>query len=98
MILLASMQSVYELMILLRPDFGGEEKPIKELVTKLVAGRTLSDFAIMGKKHLAFPIKKHNEAVYVVATVTGDSIKVVDLEKQMKLGTDIVRYLLTTKE
>jgi len=98
MLLLASMQRVYELMILLRPDFGTEEKAIKDLITKFIGDRKLSELAIMGKKRLAFPVKKQTEAVYAVATVTGAPMDISQLEKQSKMGTDIVRYLLITKD
>ncbi len=97
------MQRNYELMLVLRPDFlpaqaGGEEKPIKDLVTKLIGGRQLKTLTVLGKKRLAYPIKKQTEGVYVVATVAGSPLKVVELEKQMKMGLDILRYLLIVKE
>ncbi len=98
MLLLASMQRVYELMVVLRPDFGVEEKPIKDLLTKFIGDRDLQKLTILGKKRLAYPIKKQTEGVYAVAIVVGSPLKVVELESQMKLGTDILRYLLIGKE
>jgi len=35
--------------------------------------------------------------VYAVATFAGAPLKVVELEKQVRTGTDILRYLLTAK-
>lgn len=98
MILLASMERLYELMVVLRPDFGVEEKPIRELIAKLIGDRKIQELTVMGKKTLAYPIKKLNEGVYAVATVAGDPINVVELEKQLKVGNDVLRYLLTVKE
>lgn len=92
------MTRVYELMLVLRPDFGVEDKPIKDLVTKFIGDRKLTELTVLGKKRLAYPIKKQNEAVYAVATISGSPLKVVDLEKQMKVGSDILRYLLIVKE
>ncbi len=97
MILLASMQRNYELMLVFRPDFGIEEKPIKDLVTKLIGDRELKTLTVLGKKRLAYSIKKQSEGVYAVATVAGGPLKVVELEKQMKMGLDILRYLLIAK-
>ncbi len=92
------MERVYELMLVLRPDFGVEEKAVKELLTKLVGDRTVKSLTILGKKKLAYPIKKHEEGVYALAVVAGKPMQVVELERQMKLGTDILRYLLIGKE
>jgi small subunit ribosomal protein S6 len=92
------MQRVYELMMVLRPDFGLEEKQARELVAKLIGDRKIKDITIMGKKRLAYPIKKQTEGVYVVATVTGEPMNVGAFEKQTKLGTDVLRFLLTIKE
>ena len=98
MLLLASMQSVYELMVVLRPDFGVDEKPIKDLVAKFIGDRELKTLIVMGKKRLAYPIKKQVEGVYTVATFAGSPLKVVELEKQLKMGVDILRYLLIAKD
>ncbi len=91
------MQRVYEVMLVLRPDFGVEEKPARELVQKLIGDREMKEFSMLGKKRLAYPIKKQNDAVYVVATIQGAPLKVATIENQMKMGPDILRYLLIAK-
>lgn len=105
MIVLASMQRVYELMLVLRPDFGLpagkagiEEKPVRDLVEKLIADRKIKELTIMGKKRLAYPIKKQTEGVYVVVTFSGDAMNIGAFEKQTKSGNDVLRFLLTVKE
>jgi small subunit ribosomal protein S6 len=85
-------------MLVLRPDFGVEEKQARSLVEKLIGDRKIKELTIMGKKRLAYPIKKQTEGVYVVATFTGMPMDIGALEKQMKLGTDVLRFLLTVKE
>jgi small subunit ribosomal protein S6 len=99
------MQRVYELMLVLRPDFGlpagkagVEEKPVRDLIEKLIGDRKIKDLTIMGKKRLAYPIKKQTEGVYAVATFTGKAMDIGALEKQIKLGTDVLRFLLIVKE
>ena len=91
------MQRVYELILVLRPDFGVEEGHVRDLVEKLIGDRKIKDLTIMGKKRLAYPIKKQTEGVYVVATVTGKAMDIGALEKQIKLGTDVLRFLVTMK-
>jgi small subunit ribosomal protein S6 len=92
------MQRVYELMLVLRPDFGLDEKPVRDLVTKLIGDRKIKELTMMGKKRLAYPIKKQTEGVYAVASITGAPMNIGALEKQIKLGTDVLRFLLTVKE
>ena len=98
MVSLASMTRVYELMLVLRPDFGVEEKQVRELAQKLIGDRQIKAVTVMGKKRLAYPIKKQTEGVYVVATFSGDAINIGAFEKQTKLGNDVLRFLLTVKE
>ena len=98
MIVLATMQRVYELMLVLRPDFGVEEKQARDLAEKLIGDRKIKELTILGKKRLAYPIKKQTEGVYVVVTFTGSAMNVGALEKQIKLGADVLRFLLTVKE
>ena len=98
MILLASMDRVYELMIVLRPDYGIEEKPIRDLIGKLIGDRKIKECTVMGKKRLAYPIKKQTEGVYAVAILTGSPMNIGAFEKQIKMGNDVLRFLLTIKE
>jgi len=92
------MQRVYELMLVIRPDFGVEEKQVRDLIEKLIGDRKIKELTVMGKKRLAYPIKKQTEGVYVVATFTGGPMDIGAFEKQTKLGTDVLRFLLTVKE
>lgn len=92
------MQRVYELMLVLRPDFGTEEKPARDLVEKLIGDRKIKELTVLGKKRFAYPIKKQTEGVYVVAIITGSAFDIGAFEKQIKLGTDVLRFLLTVKE
>jgi len=84
-------------MLVLRPDFGVEEKPARDLAQKLIGDREIKTLSVLGKKQLAYPIKKQSDAVYVAATFVGAPLKVDLLETQMKMGPDILRYLLIAK-
>lgn len=92
------MQRQYELMLVLRPDFGVEEREAHDLVGKLIGDRKIKNLTIMGKKRLAYPIKKQTEGVYVVATFTGGPMNIGAFEKQTQLGSDVLRFLITVKE
>ena len=51
----------------------------------------------MGKRPLAYIIKKQKEATYLVAELSGH-IKVTDIDKRAKLQDVVLRFLLTVKE
>ncbi len=91
--------TTYELMVLVNASVDmTAEKTQKDLVTKLVgAGVTVKEVTSLGKKQLAYIIKKQKEATYLVAVVEG-TIKVADIEKRTRLMDDVLRYMLTVKE
>ncbi len=84
-------------MLVFRPDFDTKDtKKRDEIIHKLAGdGVTVKDVTDMGKKRLAYPILKHEEGVYVLAILEGEAIKVGEIEKQTRLQTDVIRYLLT---
>ena len=93
------MKRTYELMVIVKSDFPVEDtKKRDELLGKLVKGATFKEITVLGKKELAYPIKKQNDGIYIVATLEGSSIKTGDLETESKLGTDIIRFQLIVKE
>lgn len=95
MVSLHSMRT-YELTLVLKPDFKADKKSIEETV-KIHCGNdvVVSSFEIWGKKRLAYEIDKFTEGVYVLCKLEAKSIIVSSIEKQMRLGSPIIRYLLT---
>jgi ribosomal protein S6 len=86
-------------MVLLRPDFPMDDKKKRtDLIGRLVKGAAIKDVAVVGKKFLAFPIKKQTEGVYIVAHIEADTIKMSSIDAEAKSGTDIIRFLLIQKE
>ncbi len=93
------MKRTYELMVIVKNNFPVEDtKKRDELLHTLVKGATFKEITVLGKKALAYPIKKQTEGIYIVALIEGSSIKTADLETEAKLGTDIIRYQLIQKE
>ena len=99
--------NTYELMIVFRPDFPvDDENVIRTFITKLTGGATIKKITVFGKKNLAYPIKKlgvagrYNEGVYILALLEKENIiSVSSIEKEVSMGSDVLRYLLTlTKE
>lgn len=91
----------YELMIILKPLLPEDirlniQSKIEELVKK--SGGTVVSQDLWGKKHLAYPIKKHEEGYYIVYKLTLKPSAVKELDTEMKLTSDILRHLLTKLE
>lgn len=80
----------YDLTVLVQKADTGEkiEKVIKAVGGK--AGRMIE----MGKKQLAYPIKKLTEANFLSWTVELDSPTVLQLDKKLSVDKEIVRHLL----
>lgn len=70
----------------------GVEDKVEKLVKALngKAGRMVE----MGKKQLAYPIKKLSEAYYLSWTLELESPSVVQLERKLTVDRDVIRHLL----
>ena len=80
----------YDLTVLVQKADVGEkiEKVIKAVGGK--AGRMIE----MGKKQLAYPIKKLSEAQFLSWTVELDSPSVIQLDRKLTVDKEVVRHLL----
>lgn len=89
----------YELMAIVRPDLEVTERRAEEIVNKLVekVGGKCASVTVWGKKALSYPIAKMAEGVYILATVEADTLKSADLEKEVRMGSEVLRYLLIQK-
>ena len=91
----------YELMVIIKPLLPEDIKSkVLKRVEKLVKdadGSILSTDA-WGKRHLAYKIKSHEEGYYVVMEVKMAEDKVKDFERDLKLQSDILRFLLIRKD
>jgi len=94
------MKRQYELMVLVRADVNtDDEKKGKELVATFAGdGVAIKELSSLGKKRLAYPIKKQQEAIYLVSTLEAGHLSVAELEKRAKLNEKILRFLLIAKQ
>lgn len=86
----------YELMVVFRAEGDLTDKSATELVAKLVAGEAkVVSVSLLGKKQLAYPIQKQLEGVYVLAKLEG-VIHTHEIEKKVQMGSNVLRFLLTS--
>ncbi len=99
--IILAMKRLYELMVILRPDIDpSDAKTVETIVNKLVSDGSsfVKDLSVVGKKPLAYPIKKQSEGVYALATIESPHVDISRIERTMRLGADVLRYLITRKE
>ncbi len=88
----------YELMLVVAPDFDHENAKKREELIKKIVGEDarLAEVNVLGKKPLAYPIKKQTEGIYLLAKLEAENgLVVANLEKQSRLNEAVLRYLLT---
>ena len=94
-------QTYYETMYILRPDIAEDEVSNHiEKYNKLLEefeGKIL-DSQMRGKRRLAYSIAKHREGIYVQLSHQGDGQHIFKIEKAMRLGEDVIRYMTVKQE
>jgi small subunit ribosomal protein S6 len=91
-----SRNDLYEMMIILKPllpDDARKEihKSITDLCEKL--NGKVEDTNIWGKRYLSYKIAGHQEGYYILYTLSLPSSSVKEIDKQMSLKQEIIRYL-----
>ena len=94
-------QIYYETMYILRPDIAEDEvtnhiEKYNKLLEEL--GGKILDSQMRGKRRLAYQIAKHREGIYVQLSHQGDGQHIFKIEKAMRLGDDVIRYLTVKQE
>ena len=88
-------------MYILRPDIAEDEVTNHiDKYNKLLEefGGKILDSQMRGKRRLAYQIAKHREGIYVQLSHQGDGQHIFKIEKAMRLGEDVIRYLTVKQE
>lgn len=87
----------YELSVIVSPEV--EEEAIEDTVDQIkqfvvAGGSQVTNVDIWGRRRLAYPIRKHAEGYYAVLKARIPQEALPELERNLKLSEDIIRYLL----
>ncbi len=88
--------SLYECVILARQEVSGQqvETLIEEMSAVLAqGGGSVSKKEFWGLRNLAYRVKKNRKAHYVLLNVDSPSAAVKEMERQLSLNEDVLRYL-----
>ena len=87
----------YEMMVCFRPDL--EEESVGALSSRLGAlvadrGGEVSKESSMGRRRLAYPIRRYHEGFYQVVSFAMPPANVETLENQLRLDEDVLRHIV----
>lgn len=90
----------YELMVLFRPDLAddGLDAAIERVASLIQeAGGTVTNVkrdTPWGRRRLAYPIQKYQDAFYVLYHCTCPPAGTREIERELRLNDQVIRYLL----
>ncbi|HWZ43942.1 MAG TPA: 30S ribosomal protein S6 [Candidatus Saccharimonadales bacterium] len=90
------MQRVYEVMFIVRPDLLEED--VEKLIATLqgyatTAGATVQNVEKMGKRRLAYDVKKFQDGLYVLLTLQADGKAIHELERRMRVTEQVIKFI-----
>ncbi len=86
----------YEVMFIVRPDISDED--LDRLVSTLesqagTAGGTVKSVERMGKRRMAYMVRKFNEGLYVLFIVESETGSVIaELERRLRVAEPVIKF------
>ena len=87
----------YEVAILYDPDLEVDLSKAEDRVKKIITdnGGSIKATDNWGKRKLAYPINKHDMAIYVFYSVEMPGVNVQKLESILNITDEVIRFLIT---
>ena len=90
------MSRVYEVMFIVRPDVVDEE--LDKLVagfegTVTSGGGTIKNSEKLGRRKLAYTVRKFNDGNYVLLTIAADGKVVAELERRLRVTEPVIKFI-----
>jgi small subunit ribosomal protein S6 len=90
------MNRTYELMFIVRPDMTEEDqdKLISTLETAVTSsGGQVKSMEKMGKRRLAYTVRKFHDGMYMLLTFDGGGGLVHELERRLRVSEPVIKFL-----
>ena len=86
----------YEVMFIIRPDVAEED--VDKLVSNFentitTGGGSIRSIEKMGRRKLAYTVRKFNDGNYVLLTIDADGKLVAELERRLRVTEPVIKYL-----
>jgi small subunit ribosomal protein S6 len=90
------MNRTYELMFIVRPDMTEED--LDKLISTLSgvvapSGGSVQKVDKMGKRRLAYTVKRFHEGIYVLMVVEGGGAVIHELERRLRVTEQVIKFL-----
>jgi small subunit ribosomal protein S6 len=90
------MNRTYELMFIVRPDMTEED--LDKLISTLSAvvppsGGSVQKVDKMGKRRLAYTVRRFHEGIYVLMVVEGGGAVMHELERRLRVTEPVIKFL-----
>ncbi len=90
------MQRTYEVMFIVRPDMADEDldKLISSLETTVTgAGGAVKNVERMGKRRMAYMVRRFIDGIYVLLTLEGTGQGVAELERRLRVTEPVIKFI-----
>ena len=90
------MDRKYEVMFILRPDTPDEDvdRLLQTMETNVAAtGGKVTGFERMGKRRLAYIVRKFQEGIYILALVEGPGSVLKELERRLRVQELVIKFI-----
>lgn len=90
------MNRTYELMFIVRPDMADED--LDKLISNLqnvvpTSGGTVKSVEKMGKRRLAYTVRRFHDGIYVLFVVEGGGAVIHELERRLRVTEPVIKFL-----
>ncbi len=92
----SEMSRVYEVMFIVRPDVTEEDtdKLIAGFSTTVTTGGgAVKTVEKMGRRKLAYMVRKFNDGNYVLLTIEADGAGVLELERRLRVTEPVIKFI-----
>jgi small subunit ribosomal protein S6 len=90
------MSRLYEVMFIIRPDAADEDvdKLIAGFTTTVTnGGGTVKSAEKMGRRKLAYLVRKFNDGNYVLLTIEAGGAVVAELERRLRVSEPVIKFI-----
>ena len=90
------MSRLYEVMFIVRPDVEDEE--VEKLITGFSAtvsngGGSVKSVEKLGRRKLAYMVRKFNDGNYVLLTVEAGGPVILELERRLRVTEQVIKFI-----
>jgi len=91
-----TMQRVYEVMFIVRPDVADEDLDkliagLEQTVTS--GGGSVRSTEKLGKRKLAYQVRKFNDGNYVLLTIEAGGSLIAELERRLRVSEPVIKFI-----